>query len=554
LGRITAVPHPLGPFPPVPLSRPLGYSRSFARRALLVAALWAAAASGIRAETPQEAFQEGYALQEQRRTLEAIDAFQRALRLDPNHGPTHYEIGWSYWLLGDWAQVVTHWEAAERLKAGPPEFPGYLRDARNRLAGKGPPVERVPMRTKAVSADKAAGGLTLELVRRFQHYDPTPDDPADVYDEHVFSPKSVIFSADGTKAYVNALEGNSTIVYDARTFKKRKVIVHRFAEAQAGLFDAAETAAFAKAFKAGRAPANPNRFTGKPVEGELSHGGRYLWVTYYRRDYDRNGVLPSGVGIIDTRKDELVRVMQTGPIPKFLTVSADGRWMAIIHWGDNTVGLIDIGAPDARDFKHAGELVVERRLPLALDRTVDRDRYCGYCLRGAVFTRDSRHLLVGRMGGGGIAVFDVAGKAYLGTVRGMRPTPRHLVLSPDGQRLYLSSNVSGYVSVYRTGDLVQAARAHTGTLAPLIETETGSGTRTLSLSPDGTLIFAAVNRESKIVVLRAETLQPLVEIPCDSYPVGLAASPQGDQVWVTSQGVMLHGGNSVSIYSVSRAP
>lgn len=519
----------------------------------MAAALFGTFVPMCRAETPEQAFKQGYALQEQRRTLEAIDAFQRALKLDPNYGPAQYEIGWSYWLLGDWKQVVAHWEIAERLKAGPPEFPTYLRDARNRLAGKGPPVDHVPMHTKATSTVPGAQGLTLELVHRFQHYDPTPDDPGDVYDEHVFSPKSVIFSADGAKAYVNALEGFATIVYDTRSFKKLKVIFHRFGPEQAGLFDPAETAAYAQAFKAGNAPPDPNQFSGKPVEGELSHGGRYLWVTYYRRDYDRNGVLPSAVGIIDTQKDALVRVMQSGPIPKFLTTSPDGHWMAIVHWGDNTVGLIDIRSDDPRQFRHVGELVVERRLPLPKGRTVDRDRYCGFCLRGAVFTRDNRYLLVARMGGGGIAVFDIPARKYLGTVRGMRPTPRHLVLSPDGERLYLSSNVSGYVSVYRTMDLVNAVREHRAELPPLREVETGSGTRTIALTPDGTTLFAAVNRESKIVALRADTLQPLVEVPCDSYPVGLAISPDTTQVWVTSQGVLLHGGNSVSIYRVSHA-
>lgn len=503
------------------------------------------------AETAAEAFRRGYALQEERRTLEAIDAFQRALHLDPAYGPAHYEIGWSYWVLGDWAKVVEHWEAAERLNAVPPEFPGYLRDARNRLAGKGPPVTRAPLHTR-VGGAVPAGAVTLELVHRFQHYNSAPADSADVYDEHVFSPKSVIFSADGAKAYVNALEGNATLVYDTRTLKKRKVIVHRFGKAQAALFDAAETADFAAAFRAGRVPEHPNHFTGKPVEGELSHGGRYLWVTYYRRDWDRNGILPSAVGIIDTENDELVRVMQTGPIPKFLTASPDGRWMAIVHWGDNTIGLIDISAPVPAGFRHAGELVVERRLPLPAGRTVDRDRYCGFCLRGAVFTRDSRHLLVGRMGGGGIAVLDVESHAYVGTVRGMRPTPRHLVLSPDGERLYVGSNVSGYVSMYRTEDLVSAAQAGQAVLAPLLEVETGAGTRTIALAPQNGLLFAAVNRHSTLVALRAETLERVLEIASDSFPVGLAVSPRGDQVWVTSQGVMLHGGNSVQVYRLIR--
>jgi DNA-binding beta-propeller fold protein YncE len=540
---------------------------------LLSLSFWAPAQEGGKREgqeTVDALYRQGFALQQERRTLEAIAAFEQALRLNPEHGPSHYEIGWSYWVLQDWPQVVRHWDAAERLKAGPPEFPDYLREARSRLKGEGPPIVRVAMGTRApaVAAAAATGAgapgagatsaaeapLALELTARFQHYNPAPQDPRDVFDQHVFSPKSVAFSPDGAKAYVNALEGMATAVYDARNPRKLKVIVHRFGAAQAGLFDPAETAAYGKLFKAGQAPAEPNHFSGKPVESALTHGGRYLWVSYYRRDYDRYGNLPSAVAIVDTRTDSIVRVMHTGPIPKFMTASPDGRWLAVIHWGDNSVDFIDVSAPEPAGFRHAGEAVVGKRLPLVIGQPVDRDHYCGYCLRGAAFTADSRYLLVGRMGGGGVAVIDVQRRATVGTVTGMRPTPRHLVLSPDGARLYLSSNVGGYVSVYRPEDLVAAALAKRTQLRPLEEIKTGAGTRTIALSPDGALLFAAVNRESKLAVLQAAPLRKLFEIAADSYPVGLAASPAGDQVWVTSQGVKQKGGNSVSIYTLRRGP
>ncbi|HUJ76882.1 MAG TPA: beta-propeller fold lactonase family protein [bacterium] len=536
---------------------------------LLTVALAAALAAGpARAEeTAHQAYEQGLAFQKQRLTLQAIAAYRRALALDPHLAAAHYELGWSYWVLGEWSQVVQQWEEAQRLHVDEPLLVTYLGQARDRLNGKGPPLERVPMHTRAASpapaapstgaAQAAVGSAsqrwTLELVARFQQYDPQPGDPADHYDPAVFSPKSVIFTPDGIKAYVNALEGGETVVYDARTGAKLKVIPHRFGAEQAGLFAPADRAAYGRALAAsGRT--HPNWFTGKPVEFALTHGGRYLWISYYRRDYDREGLLPSAVAIVDTRTDEIVRVMDCGPIPKFLAASPDGHWLAIIHWGDNTVEFIDISGADPAAFRLAGLVVVERRLPLDLSQPVDRDHYCGFCLRGSVFTADSRYLLVGRMGGGGIALIDVPRQAYLGTVYGMPPTPRHLVLSPDGQWLYVSSNVAGEVSLYRTEDLVRAVLQHQGSLAPLREVSTGSGTRTIALAPQGRTLFAAVNRESKLVMLDAQTLRPLLDIAVDSYPVGLAVAPDGGQVWVTSQGVKLQGGNSVSVYRVERTP
>ena len=496
-------------------------------------------------ESAEALFRKGYRLQRDFRTLEALDAYERALAVDPFHGPTHYEIGWSYWILEDWSNVVRHWELALEARAGIAELPDYLAMARERLEGKLEPLVRAPMGTRA-----SAGGLSLELVARFQHYDPRPLNGADHFDRHVFSPKSVQIRADGAKVYVQALEGKATIVYEARTLRKRKAIVHRFGPAEAHLFDPDETAALAPTFRARGAPEQFNRYEGKPVEGAFTHGGRYLWVSHYRRSFDALGVLPSSVAIIDTATDEIVRVMHTGPIPKFLAASPDGRWLAVVHWGDNSVGLIDVAADDPAGFRHDGEIVVEKRLPLHLARKVNRDRYCGACLRGAVFTPDGRYLLVARMGGGGVAVLDVAARTHLGSVKGMKPTPRHLLLSADGSRLYIGSNSSGYVSLYDTQALIAAARQGRPRLNPLREARTGSGTRTLALSPDGATLYAAVNRGSRLVALDARTLRMRLEIAADSYPVGLAIAPDGRHIWVTSQGRKLRGGNSVTVYRV----
>ncbi|MCZ6472675.1 MAG: hypothetical protein O6934_04475 [SAR324 cluster bacterium] len=520
---------------------------------LLLAGLLLGAAQA-RADSPgalaaEAAYQKGFALQSGMRTLEALAAYKEALRLNPFHGKANYEIGWSYWVLRDYEQVLRHWEVALRLKGGPPELPDFLAMARERLDGKVPDLVQVSIGTRVV--EQGGSGLSLELVARFQHYNPKPAHPADRFDRHVFSPKSVLFSASGGAVYVNALEGLTTLIYDPATLRKRRVIHHRFDAAEAGLFDSEVDQRYFAPYAAFGLPAQPNRFQGKPVEAAFSNGGRYLWISYYRRSYDKLGRLPSALAVLDVRTGRIVRVLPTGPIPKTLAVSPDGMLLAAVHWGDNTVGLIDTAADNPKGFRHLGEIVVGKRLPLHMDENVDRDHYCGFCLRGAVFTRDGRHLLVGRMGGGGIAVLDVAGRRHVGSVWGMKPTPRHLLLSPDGKRLFVSSSASGYVSVYRTAQLVDAALAGRRSLKPLLQAKVGRGARTIAITPDGRTLFVAVNRDSKVVALDTDGLQPRLEIPADSFPVGLAVSPDGTQLWVTSQGIKLRGGNSVSVYRIS---
>jgi DNA-binding beta-propeller fold protein YncE len=477
------------------------------------------------------------ALQQAHRTEAAIAAYKKALRLNPDLGAAHYEIGWSYWVLGDWARVVQHWQAARRLKAGPPELARYLKEARDNRDGKLEPLVRVPIGTLSVQPPNApTDAPSLKLVARFQHYNPRPANADDHFDPFIFSPKSVRFLEDGSKVYVNALEGFTTVVYDPRHLKRIDTIVHHFDQNDAGLFNARHGGAPWLRFPASGVPADPNQFSGKPVESALSVDGRYLWIPYYRRDYDRFSTMPSAVAIIDVRSDQIVRVMSTGPIPKYVVASPDGHWMAVVHWGDNTVGLIDTHEREPARYRRAALIAVGHRFDLNKVDSSDRDHGCGFCLRGAVFTPDSRYLLVARMGGGGIAVIDVHRRRYVGTVYGMRPTPRHLELSPDGRTLYVSSNFAGYVSRYRTEDLVRAARTHVHKLKPLGETYTGESTRTIAVAPNGRWIFAAANKESQVVVLDARTLRPLARVAADSYPVGLAVSPDSTQLWVTSHG------------------
>jgi DNA-binding beta-propeller fold protein YncE len=395
------------------------------------------------------------------------------------------------------------------------------------------------------------GSITLKLVHRFQNYDKHPDDAADVHDEAVWSPKSARYSADGKKIYVNSLEGFQTVVYDAAKLEKITTIKHVFGDAEQGLF--LETDVFDYAWIAKPDDGKPNHFKGKPVESELSHGGRYLWVPYYRRNWDLKSQSPSAVAIIDTKKDEIVRVMPTGPIPKYVKASPDSKWMVVAHWGDNTVMLIDTSNEDPLKWKHHKLLVVGTRVNLAKVKSRDRDKECSLCLRGMEFSRDGAYLFVARMGGGGVAVFDMATLDYVGTGFGMQPTPRHLIVTEDGEWLYLSSNKSGHVSRVKVADLVAAVKKDARAKVEFEACAVGAGARTIDFAGKGRYVIAAVNNGSKLVAVDTSTMKVAATVPVDSFPVGLAVSPDGKQLFVTSQGRSGHGGNSVGVYAIDYA-
>ena len=263
------------------------------------------------------------------------------------------------------------------------------------------------------------------------------------------------------------------------------------------------------------------------------------------------------MAVIDTERDTIVRLFETGPLPKMVASSNDSRTVAISHWGDNTVATLDISGDNPAAWHYDSLYVVDYQLKLnfSLTESVNRDNGSGYALRGTVFTPDDHYLLVGCMGGaGGIAVIDLKAKKYLGRVLGMRANIRHLVITHD--TLYLSSNADGIIQRIPLKKFLDAARQmqKSTTVTGWEECSVMSGARTIEASPSGRFLFAACNGGSSLCVADTRQMRMVCSTPVDSYPVGLDISDDGSIVIVTSQGHSgSGGGNAVNIYSVEYA-
>ncbi|MGF7176983.1 SPOR domain-containing protein [Azospirillum doebereinerae] len=331
-------------------------------------------------------------------------------------------------------------------------------------------------------------------------------------DREVISPKSVLFHPVLPKFYINALEAGKTLVYDAATLTKTATIAH-----SAG-----------------------NDF-GKPVEGWFTHGGRYLWVTYYRMNRDTHATGPSMFVQIDTETDRIVHSFPTGNIPKAISADAASSQLAVTLWGENKVELYDIRDPLA--VRRIG--TVEIGPPPAVRPGSNRDRTCGLCLRGTVFLPGTDYLVVARMGGGGLAVVDVKTLRLVKVITQVPPTPRHLVV--HGDSLYISSNVSGTVSRIGLRNLV----AHIEQNSPLTvaASHVGGGARTIKVADDK--IYVALH-DSKMIARMNLDLTGVEYAGAAPYPVGLDV--KGDLLLVSSQGMNGLGGHRVGVYSLSGAP
>ena len=372
------------------------------------------------------------------------------------------------------------------------------------------------------------------------------------YDPDIYSPKSAVFSKDGKKIYVNSLEGGKTVVYDSSTREKLKTISHTFNSGQGDLWlEPSEFYSFTH-YPEGRS----RSFMGKPVEGALSKDGRYLFVSYYRRTFDINAQDPSAIAVIDTATDEIVLMIETGPLPKMVKVSNDGKLLAVTHWGDNTVGLIDISDKNPKNWRYLSSIPIGRKLNLnfSLDTPVNRDANSGFLLRGTAFLPGDSILLVGGMAGP-LAVIDVRKRKWLGGFSSLHGV-RHL--TAKGGRIYMSRNSAGELVMVPVDSVVKAigrGTAGTGnyTVNGIERVKVGAGARTLQVSPSGRFVFIACNNSSEIVVVDAEEKKVINRIAADSYPVGLDISPDGLQLVSTSQGHNGIGGNAVNFFRLEYA-
>lgn len=161
-----------------------------------------------------EKIKAGFTAQAGNRTLEAIDLYNSAIELDAKCSDAFYEIGWSYWKLGEWQKVVSTWESALKLDPGHKLIPQFMPAAKENLkiVNSGAKTNQFRKNVELFSQSlPEESPVKLSLVHRWQSYNPKPDYKNDHYDQDIFSPKSVSFSDTSDLSFVQSLEGSETL-------------------------------------------------------------------------------------------------------------------------------------------------------------------------------------------------------------------------------------------------------------------------------------------------------------------------------------------------------
>ena len=355
-----------------------------------------------------------------------------------------------------------------------------------------------------------------------------------IINKDMLSPKSVDFVGD--KMFVNALEKGATIVYDTNSWQVVNTISYKFDKPDFLII---------KDFPY---TLEKRSFYGKPVE--FTHYKNTAWIPFYRLSWDNNSRYHSAIAQIDLTDYTVKKIIPAGSIPKMVRVSSNGKFLVNTHWGDNTVGIYDLN--EHQDIVGYSYYVIDKKINISTI-SGDRDKNCGLCLRGTVITPDNKYVIIGRMGGGGLAIINLHTKKYIGTLFNVPLTPRHLLISPDNQ-LILSTCFSGEISkisldvLYKNFEELENKQKVSLAKKDWITLKLGSSVRTIDLSKDTKYIYAALNDSSELAVIDYLSMKVVEKFKIAQYPVGLSVSQDDKYIAVTSQGKSGHGGNHVDIF------
>lgn len=328
------------------------------------------------------------------------------------------------------------------------------------------------------------------------------------------SPKSAAISPDGLLAYVMNLEACSVSVFDAITHKLVRTI--SFPQTPARGYDYKKNCEIPSVAE-------------KPVEGAFTQRGRYLWISFHNgaevvvfatrgRGFDPRCYKRTVMATVREADGRVWKrsmlAIATGKTPKVIEVSPDEKWVAVSNWHGYSVTIID-----------AAQMKAVKTLPVSS------------IPRGMAFSRDSRKLFVGIMGGTQIDVFDTRTWKRRNVIANVGVAPRALILDKAGRYLYASCNASCIITK------IDVSRGRVvGAIA------VGSEPRTIAFSPDESRIYAVCYGSHKLCVVDTRTFRVVDARRTGENPVGLAVTPAGD-VWVTNQS-----GDSVTLFPFGEKP
>lgn len=368
-----------------------------------------------------------------------------------------------------------------------------------------PPPAAKPPAAKPPAAKPPAININYDLPKGFQtaiallknpsFVEAPPRDPSGRM-SHVktitgpIAPKSIVHSGKGLFFAQNMMYRHTITVYD-RNFDLIKTIPDSIKFSDFGF----------------------SKFTGNhrgsPVEASFSPDGKYAYVANYKMygsGFSRPGndrCSPAGrhddsfMYKINTETLNIEQVIQVGPVPKFNTVTPDGRFVLVSNWCGWDLSIVDT----------------------QINQEIQRLKIGRYP-RGIAVDSNSEFAYVAVMGSTQIAKINL-NDFSLTWLNNIGRSPRHLNIDPQGKFLYTTLNGEGTVAKINleTGKVIRRIR-------------TGSAPRSMAISDDGQFLYVVNYHSNTMSKVRTEDMRVIHTVRTNHRPIGVTYDPQKRQVWV----------------------
>ena len=260
-------------------------------------------------------------------------------------------------------------------------------------------------------------------------------------------------------------------------------------------------------------PGHPGITHGAPVEAAFTPDAKYAYVSNYSMygtgfgpegdddctpaSAEAAGDTDSYVYRINVSTLQIDQVIKVGVVPKFLTVTPNGKYLLVSNWCSYDLSVVDTASHTE-----------VARIPI------------GPYPRGLAVSPDSKTAYIAVMGSDDIVKLSLSTLKPEGSFV-VGENPRHLVVSPDGRYLYASLNGPGDVVKVDLADDKVIATAHTG-----------DEDRSLAIAADGRSLYVVNYDSDTVTKLRASKLQVLQNFSTGVHPIGITYDATTGNVWV----------------------
>ena len=130
--------------------------------ALILGFIFCTSVASQPASDGESAYDQGVSALREKNPDKAVEFFRQCLNETPENSACHWEIGWAYYLLNDWDQVVTSWERVQELSPNRADVEDHLATARAQQELK-VRIAQIRSRAPATAQANVPEGTTLRI-------------------------------------------------------------------------------------------------------------------------------------------------------------------------------------------------------------------------------------------------------------------------------------------------------------------------------------------------------------------------------------------------------